>query len=61
LHFGLLDRPDFFAGRSLPLVFDSFAYAGTVAGNDPDTLKITGTPRVIKSAYPLYLGIQDFP
>jgi hypothetical protein len=61
LHFGLLDRPDFFAGRSLPFVFDSFIYAGAVAGNDSNTLQITGTPRVVQSAYPLYLGIQDFP
>ena len=30
LHFGLSDKPDFFAGRSLPFVFDSFTLVGTV-------------------------------
>jgi murein DD-endopeptidase MepM/ murein hydrolase activator NlpD len=61
LHFGLLDRPDFFGGRSLPFVFESFAYAGTAVGGDWKKLEITGTPREIKSAYPLYPGLQDFP
>jgi peptidase M23-like protein len=60
LHFSLLDRPDFLAGRSLPFVFDNFVYGGTVVGGDPNKLEITGTPRAVKSAYPLYPGIQDF-
>ena len=30
LHFGLLDRPDIFTGRSLPFVFDRYTLAGTV-------------------------------
>ena len=60
LHFSLLDRPDFLAGRSLPFVFDNFVYGGTVVGGDPNKLEITGRPRAVKSAYPLYPGIQDF-
>src|SRR5437763_1588573 len=30
LHFGLSDKPDFFSGRALPFVFDSFAMVGIV-------------------------------
>ena len=30
LHFGLSDKPDFFAGRSLPFVFESYAKLGMV-------------------------------
>ena len=48
------------AGRSLPFVFDSFVYGGTVVGGNPNKLQITGTRRAVNSAYPLYPGIQDF-
>jgi murein DD-endopeptidase MepM/ murein hydrolase activator NlpD len=30
LHFGLSNKPDFFAGRSLPYVFDSYTTVGVI-------------------------------
>lgn len=38
----------------------ALSLAATVVGGDPNKLEITGTPRAVKSAYPLYPGIQDF-
>jgi hypothetical protein len=61
LHFAILDKANFFAGRSLPFVIDSFTYAGTAKPTDLTTLNITGDPRPVTNAYPLYLGIQDYP
>jgi hypothetical protein len=61
LHFAILDKANFFAGRSLPYVIDSFTYAGTAKPSDLTTLNITGDPRPVSNAYPLYLGIQDYP
>ncbi|MFO0993576.1 MAG: M23 family metallopeptidase [Hyphomicrobiales bacterium] len=61
LHFALLDKPNFFAGRSLPYVIDAFTYAGTARPSDLTTLNITGDPRPVSNAYPLYLGLQDYP
>jgi hypothetical protein len=63
LHLGLLDKPDPIAGRSLPFVFDSFALAGAVdfAASKGDRLVILPDSRQVRSAYPLYGGIQDFP
>ena len=63
LHFGLLNKPDPIAGRSLPFVFDSFTSDGAV---DFDTSKgdqpvIRPDARQVRSAYPLYGGIQDYP
>jgi hypothetical protein len=49
-----------FSRHAVPFVFDSFVYGGTVVGGDPNKLEITGTPRAVNSAYPLYPGIQDF-
>jgi murein DD-endopeptidase MepM/ murein hydrolase activator NlpD len=63
LHFGLSDRRDFFAGRSLPFVFDSFTYVGAVVfdASEPDRLVILPDSRHVRSAYPLYGGIQNYP
>lgn len=63
LHFGLSDKPDLVAGRSLPFVFDSFTLVGAV---DFDTSKadhIVMVPdaRQVRLAYPLYGGIQNYP
>jgi len=62
LHFGLLDRPDIFTGRSLPFVFDRFTLAGTVdlATAEGDTLVIRPESRQVRSAYPLWGSIQNF-
>ncbi len=63
LHLGLLDKADSIAGRSLPFVFESFALEGTVdfATSKGDRLVIQPDARQVRSAYPLYGGIQDFP
>jgi murein DD-endopeptidase MepM/ murein hydrolase activator NlpD len=61
LHFAILDKANFFAGRSLPYVIDGFTYAGTAKPSDLTTLNISGSPRPVTNAYPLYLGIQDYP
>jgi len=62
LHFGLLDRPDIFTGRSLPFVFDRFTLAGTVdfATAEGDTVVISPESRQVRSAYPLWGSIQNF-
>jgi Peptidase family M23 len=63
LHFGLLDKPDFLAGRSLPFVLDNFTLAGAVDldASEGDRLVISPASREIRLAYPLYGGIQNFP
>ena len=63
LHFGVLDRPDPVTGRSLPFVLDSYTLVGTVdfATSEGDHLVITPAGRQIRSEYPLYGGIQNFP
>jgi hypothetical protein len=63
LHFGLLDRPDIFTGRSLPFVLDRYTLAGTVdiANAEGDELVIEPEFRQVQSAYPLWGGIQNFP
>ncbi len=63
LHFGLLDKPDLFAGRSLPFVFHRFTKVGTIDldASTGDHLVITPASKPIRRAYPLYLGIVDFP
>ena len=63
LHFGLLNRPDIFTGRSLPFVIDSYTLAGTVdfKASQGDTVAITSNSKQIHSAYPLHGGIQNFP
>ncbi|HZD67234.1 MAG TPA: M23 family metallopeptidase [Acidimicrobiales bacterium] len=63
LHFELLNQPDIFAGRSLPFVIDRYTLAGIVdlANAEPDHLVISPESRQIRSSYPLWGGIQDFP
>jgi hypothetical protein len=63
LHLGLLDKPDPIAGRSLPFVFDSFTLVGTVDfdASKEDKLVILPDSRQVRSAYPLYGGILNFP
>lgn len=62
LHFGLLDRPDVFTGRSLPFVFDRYWLAGTVdvEASVGDELVIVPESREVRFAYPLWGGIQNF-
>jgi hypothetical protein len=63
LHLGLLDKPDPIAGRGLPFVFDSFTLVGAVDfdKSEGDRLIITPQPRQVRSEYPLYGGIQNYP
>jgi len=63
LHFGLLNKPDPVAGRSLPFVFDSFTLAGAIDfdASKEDRLLIRPDLRQVRFAYPLYGGIQNFP
>jgi hypothetical protein len=62
LHFGLYDKPDLSAGRSLPFVFDRFTVAGTVdLTSEGSHLVISPSSRQVRSAYPLYGSIQNYP
>ncbi|HEY1864779.1 MAG TPA: M23 family metallopeptidase [Roseiarcus sp.] len=63
LHLGLLDKPDPIAGRGLPFVLDSFALVGAVDfdSSKDDRLIIAPQSREVRSEYPLYGGIQNFP
>jgi murein DD-endopeptidase MepM/ murein hydrolase activator NlpD len=62
LHFGLLDQPDFAAGRSLPFVFDSFTVVAVDVSVEGYSVRIVpASPRAVESAYPLYPGIHDYP
>ena len=63
LHFGLLNKPDPVAGRSLPFVFDSFTLAGAIDfdASKEDRLLVRSDLRPVRFAYPLYGGIQNFP
>jgi len=63
LHFGLLNKPDPIAGRSLPFVFDNFTLDGALDFDTSkgDRLVIRPDARQVRSAYPLYGGIQDCP
>ena len=63
LHFGLLNRPDLFTGRSLPFVIDSYTLAGRAdfKASQGDTVAITPESKQVRSAYPLYGRIQNFP
>jgi biotin carboxyl carrier protein len=63
LHFGLSDKPDLFSGRSLPFVFDSFTMVGKVDfdASEGDRVVIVPGSRQVRSAYPLYGSIQNFP
>jgi murein DD-endopeptidase MepM/ murein hydrolase activator NlpD len=62
LHFGLLDRPDFMTGYSLPFVFPAFKMSGRITdGHDDGTLVIQGDDRTMNNAYPLVGSITGFP
>jgi len=63
LHFGLLNKPDPVAGRSLPFVFDSFTLVGAVDldASKGDRLVIQPESRQVRFAYPLYGGLQSYP
>ena len=63
LHFGLLDKPDLFVGKSLPFVFKNFAVVGTVdfATVTGDELTIVPQSKKLRNAYPLYGSIANFP
>ena len=63
LHFGLLDKPDLFVGRSLPFVHEEFTLVGTVdfAALTGDELVIDPDSRELSNAYPLYGSIVNFP
>ncbi len=63
LHFGLLDKPDLFTGRSLPFVHEAFTVVGTVdfAALTGDELVIAPESRELTEAYPLYGVIVNFP
>ena len=63
LHLGLLDKPDPIAGRSLPFVFDSFNLVGAVDfdASKEDKLIIAPQSRQVRSEYPLYGGVLNFP
>jgi hypothetical protein len=57
------DKPDVFSGRSLPFVFGRFTSVGAVDLDAPeaDRLVILPDSRQVRSAYPLYGGIQNYP
>ncbi|GAA3207406.1 M23 family metallopeptidase [Microbacterium terregens] len=63
LHFGLLDKPDLFVGKSLPFVLEAFEIVGTVdfAASAGDELAIESDSRELREAYPLYGTIANFP
>ena len=63
LHFGLIDKPDPIAGRSLPFVFDSFTLVGAIDfdASKADRFVIMPDSRQVRFAYPLYGGIQNYP
>jgi len=61
LHFAILDDPDFFAGRSLPYVFDAYTYAGEIRLGEGMNFTIAPADRPVTEAYPLYLGVQNYP
>ncbi len=62
LHFGLLDRPDFLTGYSLPFVFASYTRSGRiVGGDDTGTLQIEPDASRVRAAYPLVGATATYP
>ena len=63
LHFGLLDKPDSVAGRSMPFVLESFTLASAVDldASNGDRLIISPDSQQVRLGYPLYGGILNFP
>ncbi|MBV8140238.1 MAG: M23 family metallopeptidase, partial [Deltaproteobacteria bacterium] len=62
LHFGLSNKPDLFSGRSVPFVFDRFTSVGAIDfdASKADRLVILRDSQEVRSAYPLYGGIQNY-
>ena len=61
LHFGLLDRPDFLTGYSLPFVFAGFTLGGRITGGDDSgALQIEPDARRVSAAYPLVGAIATY-
>ena len=59
LHFGIVDRADFFSD-SLPFAFQSFTVQGMAApGPKPGTIKIIGKPRRVRQAEPLIFTVNN--
>lgn len=63
LHFGLLDKPDIFVGKSLPFVLEEFTMVGNLdfEASTDDQLVISPDSRELREAYPLHGSITDFP
>lgn len=62
LHFGLLDRPDFLTGYSLPFIFANFTLSDhIVGGDDRGALQIKPDGRPVSAAYPLVSAIAAYP
>jgi hypothetical protein len=60
LHFGLLDRPDFLTGTSLPFVIEDFEVTGTVAGGTPPMIDVTAASRRVAAGHPLVGTVATF-
>ena len=62
LHFGLSDKPDLYAGRSLPFGFHSFTKMGMIDFEASRADKVIVVPdlRPVRSAYPLYGSVLNF-
>ena len=59
LHFGIVDRADFFS-NSLPFAFKSFTVQGiAVPGPKPGTIKIIGKPHRVTQAEPLINTVNN--
>jgi murein DD-endopeptidase MepM/ murein hydrolase activator NlpD len=61
LHSGLLDKPDPISGRTQPFVCFTLAGAVDFDASKGDRLVIMAQSRPVRSAYPLYGGIQNYP
>jgi murein DD-endopeptidase MepM/ murein hydrolase activator NlpD len=63
LHFGLSDKPDFFSGRALPFVLAGFAMVGVVDfdASEGDHVVMAPDSRQVRSGYPLYGSVVNFP
>lgn len=60
LHFGIVDRPDFFSD-SLPFAISSFVVQGAAGGGaSPGTVQITGAPHRAVQAEPLVNSVVNF-
>ena len=63
LHFGLLDKPNFFTGRSLPFVFERFEKVGDIDfdKSQGDRVVVVPDAREVRSAYPLNGAVVNLP